>query len=134
MQLRVSCFAGRLMKKSIVLAVVFQRYGLSGNPLFFHCPFSQVYQFTTLGAEGFGELFWNPGHRTAAVGAFYDKRFVGCRHQKRQQVKAKGMSSGLCDGLLLSEDGTMKRMVQRCLPPLISAKQCMDLSRLTLSS
>jgi hypothetical protein len=46
----------------------------------------------------------------------------------------KGMSFGLWEGRLLSDDGTINRTVQRCLPPLISAKQFIDLSKLILSS
>ena len=122
------------MKKTIVLSIAILRQRLPGYPLFFHGPFSQVDQFTTFGAERLRWLFRNPGYATTAVRAFYHQRFVGWRHQKRQQLREKGMSSGLCVGRLLSEDGAMNRMVQRCLPPLISAKQCMDLSRLTLSS
>lgn len=122
------------MKKCVIFVIVFQVYRLSGNPFFFCCPFAQVNQFAALGTEGFGCLFRKPRHSASAVWTFYNKRFIRCRHQKRQQVKEKVILSGLCVGRLLSEDGVMKRMVQRCLPPLISAKQCMDLSRLILSS
>jgi len=69
-----------LVKKSIVFIIAFQGHGLSGNPFFFHCPFSQVNQFATFGAKWFGCLFWKPGHRTPAVGTFYNERFAGRRH------------------------------------------------------
>jgi hypothetical protein len=59
------------MKKAIGFSIGILQQGYTGNPLFFHGPFSEIYQFTTFGTEWLGELLRNPGHRTTAIRAFY---------------------------------------------------------------
>ena len=54
--------------------------------------------------------------------------------QNTQRVNRNGMSSEIWRGRLLSDDEPIKRIVNLCLPPLISAKQGKECSIDTLSN
>lgn len=98
----------------------FLHKGLPGNSLFFHYPFTEVDQFATWAAKWPVCLRRQPWHRFAAVWAVdAPVRFVG--HQKMQQLSWKLILSWHCVARPVSVFGTMKRMLKRCLPPLISA-------------
>lgn len=94
---------------------------IDGYGIGFSRPFTQIDETATLAAERPEPLRRGPCHWLAAGGALYDQCHGGYLDQNRQQVSRNSTSSGVCMGRSTGSR-TMKRMVKRCLPPLISAK------------
>ena len=90
---------------------------LTGNPMAFADPLAQVYEAAAFTAEGAVFGLRRPLNAFAAGGAGYGFDFA----HNRQQLNVKWTSSEACVGRSFSA-ASMKRMVKRCLPPLISGK------------
>lgn len=90
------------------------------NRMFPCRPITEVDELAAFAAKRPKFLRRSPWNLFAAIrAADFSERFSF--HQKRQRVNSKGTFSLVCTGFSLVL-AVMKRIVKRCLPPLISAK------------